>query len=237
MRWHGLLVCVALVWGLCAVRHADAQVNQNPVALAAKAVQDAEIVLKKATVDVQRKRDKVKNELKAKPEWAGVAADYTKADTDVKMMHRTVLGAVQAKPEYRELIKQREDAEKVRQAAAKGSADASAEQVSDADLAAANDAYFKASLAMKAMEKQALSNDQGLTDANSRLEASKAKLAELDAEVDEALKNDTDYQQLLQAQQTAQQGVDSAKQQLASARQSAQPQRSTPRSSSPTPRH
>jgi predicted nucleic acid-binding Zn-ribbon protein len=111
--------------------------------------------------------------------------------------------------------------------------------VSDADLATANNNYITASLQMKAIEKQVITDDQALNDANARLDAAKAKLAQLDAEVDESLKNDTDYQALQTAVVTAQQAVDQAQQQLVQTRQQLADQRSQDsksRSSSSSPR-
>jgi hypothetical protein len=231
------LVCLA-AWFACP---ASGQVNNNqqqlsPVQTAAKAVQDAQVVLKKAQADQQKARDKVKTQLKAKPEWATVTADLAKADADVKTSQRNAINAVHGKPEYVDLAKQKEDADKVRQGAQKATP-GSDDKVSDADLAAAQDTYIKATIAMKAMEKKGLADDQAYNDAKARLEGFNAKMAELDAEVDDSLKNDTDYQTLVQATAAAQQQVDSAKDALSQARlamaqqrQSATPSRTPPKS-------
>ena len=203
--------------------------------MAAKAVADAQVVLKKAQADVQKARDKVKTQLKAKPEWSTVTADLAKADAEMKSTQRAAIIAVHNKPEYLDLAKQREDADKVRQAA-QGTT-AGGDKVSDADLAQATDSFIKAAIQMKAKEKKALADDQAYNDAKARLDGFNAKMAELDAEVDESLKNDTDYQALQQAVATAQQQVDAAKDQLAQARlQLAQQRQSSSQQRTPTPR-
>jgi hypothetical protein len=196
--------------------------QQSPVAIAAKGVQDAEVGLKKAQADVQKVREKVKTQLKAKPEWATITTDLSKAESDVKSTQRAAILAIHNKPEYVELVKQREDSDKIRQSAGKTGSD---DKVSDSDLAQANDTFIKASLRMKAMEKQGLADDQAYNDAKARVEGTNAKMAQLDAEVDEALKNDTDYQTLQMAVATAQQQVDTAKEQLTQARQQVAQQR------------
>ena len=232
-----LLSAIACLIALCSYP-AAAQVNTaqpSPVQVAAKALTDAQVVLKKAQADVQKARDKVKTQLKAKPEWATVTADLAKADADVKSTQRAAIIAVHNKPEYVDLAKQREDADKVRQAA-QGAAPGTNDKVSDDDLNKANDTYIKSSIQMKAMEKKGLADDQAYNDAKARLDGFNAKMAELDAEVDDMLKNDTDYQALQQAVATAQQGVDTAQDQLAQARiQLAQQRQSASQQRTPPP--
>jgi hypothetical protein len=230
------IVCLAAWFACPASGQANNQQQLSPVQTAAKAVQDAQVVLKKAQADQQKARDKVKTQLKAKPEWATVTSDLAKAEADLKTAQRNAINAVHSKPEYVDLQKQKEDADKVRQNAQKTTPGGD-DKVSDTDLAAAQDTYVKASLAMRAMEKKGLADDQAYNDAKARLEGFNAKMAELDAEVDDSLKNDTDYQALVQATATAQDQVDQAKNALAQARielaqqrQSASQSRTPPRS-------
>lgn len=223
MKLSGILAFAAFAVMLTAYQ-GFGQVNQpkplSPVAEAAKQVQTAEVGLKAAQATLQRAHDKVRDQYLTKPEWAGTKTDLTKAQTDTETMKKNALAAVRAKPEYLALIKQREDAQKVQDQANKSAVPGSdVEKVSDADLAAAQENYIKAGIQMKDMEKQALANDQAYNDAKARLDAANAKLAQLDAEVDDALKTDQDYQQLVQGVTQAQQQVDQAKQQLAQARQ------------------
>jgi len=229
-------LCLAAWFACPALAQVGNPPQQSPVQQAAKALQDAQVVLKKAQADQQKARDKVKTQLKAKPEWATVTSDLAKAEADLKTAQRSAINAVHSKPEFVDLQKQKDDANKVRENAQKATP-GSDDKVSDADLAAAQDTYIKSTLAMKAMEKKGLADDQAYNDAKARLEGFNAKMAELDAEVDESLKNDTDYQTLVQATATAQQAVDMAKDALAQARiaMAQQRQSSTP-TRTPTPR-
>lgn len=220
------IACALLSSGLLVSAPAFAQyrppqpVQQSPLAQANKAVNDAKAKLRLAQLEVQKVRDKEKAELMTKPEWAPVAAELTKATNDVAAARRAALNVAQNKPEYQALSKDRDAADKIRQQANATPAPGSdATPVSDTDLANANSTYFSDSLKMKAIEKQVLTDDQALNDANARLDAAKAKMAQLDAEVDEALKNDQNYTQLQQAVASAQQGVDQAEQQLQQQRQ------------------
>lgn len=223
---HSLACALLIAGGLVSVpafaqyRPNQQQQQQSPLAQANKAVTEARTKLRLAQLDVQKVREKEKTELMAKPEWAPVSAELNKATTAVAAAKRAALNAVQSKPEYQALVKDREAADKVRQQADATPAPGSdATPVSDADLATANNTYISDSLKMKAMEKQALTDDTKLGDANARLDAAKAKMAQLDAEVDDALKNDQNYIQLQMAVATAQQSVDQAEQQLQQQRQ------------------
>jgi hypothetical protein len=202
----------------------------TPVQTAQKQVVDAEVLLKKAQAALAQAHDKIKAKYLAKPEWAPINAELLKAQNDVKNTHRLALAAVHTKPEYVELAKKREEAEKIQQqaqAAAKPGSDET--KVSNEDLAQAFQDSLKYSVNMKSMEQQALSNDQAYIDAMARVEANKAKLAELDAEVDESMKTDTDYQTLQQAVTEAQTQVETAKQAVVAARQQQTSQPRQPR--------
>jgi hypothetical protein len=218
------LACALLIAGGWIVSPASAQNNpnqqQSPVAMAAKAVNDARVVLRKAQAEVQKVKDKAKAELMQKPEWAPVTAELNKATSNVATAKRAAMNAAHNKPEYIAAVKQRDDADKVRQQAnATPQPGADDNKVSDADLAAAMTNYSTAALKMKAIEKQVMADDQALNDAIARLDAAKSKMGQLDAEVDESLKNDQNFQQLQMAVATAQQQVDQAEQQLTQTKQ------------------
>lgn len=228
------LACALLSAGMLIAAPASAQQNNNnnqnqsPVAQAAKAVADARLTLKKAQADVQKARDKVKVQLLAKPEWAPVTQELTKAETDLAAAKKAAMTAAHNNPEYQAMVKQRDDADKVRLAAnAAPSAGSDDTKVSEADLATASNNYMTAVLKMKAIEKQVIGDDPKIADAGARLDAAKAKMAQLDAEIDEALKNDQDYQNLQMAVATAQQAVDQAEEQLKQTRQQIAEQRAS----------
>lgn len=215
------LLSVGLLIASPAMAQQRNQPQQSPLQQAIKAVQDARVGLAKAQADVQKARDKVKGELLAKPEWAPVVQEMTKATSDVATAKRNAMNAAHAKPEYQQALKQRDEAGKIREqaTAAPGVGDDTT-KVSDADLATAESNYITAALKMKNIEKQTLADDQALADANARLEAAKAKIAQMDAEIDDSLKNDQSYQQLQQAVASAQQQVDQAEQSLKQQRES-----------------
>lgn len=196
------------------------QPQQSPLAQANKAINDARTKLRLAQLEVQKVRDKEKTELMKKPEWAPIATELNKANADVNAAKRAAMNLAENKPEYQALLKDRDAADKVRQQAdAPPTPGSDTPVVSDADLATANNTYISDSLKMKAIEKQVLTDDTKLSDANARLDAAKAKMAQLDAEVDEALKADQNYIQLQTAVAQAQQQVDQAEQQLQQQRQ------------------
>lgn len=225
LRHH--FACALLISGGLVSVPALAQYNrqnqpqqQSPLAQANKAINEARTKLRLAQLEVQKVRDKEKTELMKKPEWAPVAAELNKATADVTAAKRAAMGVAENKPEYQALLKDRDAADKVRQQAdAPPTPGSDATPVSDADLATANNTYISDSLKMKAIEKQVMTDDPKLNDANARLDAAKAKMAQLDAEVDEALKADQSYIQLQNGVAQAQQQVDQAEQQLQQQRQ------------------
>lgn len=211
--------------------------NQSPVAQAVKSLNDARANLRTAQLAVQKVKDKQKAELMAKPEWQPVAAELKKAEEAVAAAKRAALNTAHSKPDYVSAEKEREAADKVRQQASAPVAPGSdATPVSDADLETANNSYITASMRMKAVEKQVITDDQPLNDANAKLDAAKAKMAQLDAQVDEALKDDQNYQQLQQAVVQAQQQVDQANQQVVQAREQAAQQAASQQRTTPRPR-
>lgn len=224
------LACAFLVLSgtIAAPSFGQSTPKDNPLASQIQGVRDAETAVKKAQADVTRARDKVKVELRKKPEWASLQTDLTKAENDLKTSQRNAMNAVHAKPEYLELVKQRDEAQKVVAAAqATSTPGSSDDKVSDSDYAKANNDYAKAVTQMKAMERQAIADDPSYTDAKARIDASNAKLAQMDAEVDDTLKTDTDYQQLAQALTQAQEQLAAAKQALVTQRQQIAQQRAS----------
>jgi hypothetical protein len=231
------LLCAALTLGGFAVLPAAGQVrgtgsgtsgSNSPTYQASQAVQAAQVTLRKAQTDITRAKNKVRAELLAKPQWATVNAEVNKAQTQLKAAERAALAALAKKPEYQAALQQRADASKIRQQAAAGTTASTGDDtqaVSAAELQKADDTYIKASYSIKAMEKQALADNQAYIDAKAKLEAAHGKMSELDAQVDETLKSDPAYMQLQTAFDQAQQAVVQAREQLASARQAAQQQR------------
>ncbi|HEY2589739.1 MAG TPA: hypothetical protein VGI81_28605 [Tepidisphaeraceae bacterium] len=227
------LLSVSLLIAAPAMGQTRQPQQQSPLAQASKAVVDARIALNKAQTELQRARDKVKQQLLTKPEWAPVVQEMNKASNDVVTAKRNATNAVHAKPEYQAAAKQRDEADKIRQEALAAPGTGSDDtKVSDTDLATAQNNYMTAALKMKNIEKQSLADDQALADANARLEAAKAKMAQLDAEIDDSMKNDQNYQQLQQSVASAQQQLDQAEQSLKQQRESLSKSHSSSSSSS-----
>ena len=194
--------------------------NQNSAtAQAGKQVNEARQNVAKIEQQMGRSRTRIRAQLLAKPEFASVNAEYTKARGAEDAARKQAINALHNKPEYQRLQKERADAQ------AKVDAANSGQQVTDAELQQATGTVFKDGEAMKKMESQALADDAKYQDAKSKADAAKTKVDAVDSQVTEALKNDADYQQLTQQLDQAKQQLEQAKQQLAQAAQTERQQR------------
>ena len=195
--------------------------NQNSAtAQAGKQVNEARQSVAKVEQQIARIKTRVRAQLLAKPEFASVNAEYTKANSAVEMARKQALNALHNKPEYQKLQKERADAQ-----AKVDSSNSGGQQVTDAELQQANDTVFKDGIALKKMETQALADDAKYQDAKVKADAAKSKVDAVDSQVNEALKNDTDYQQLTQQLDQAKQQLEQARQSLAQAAKSERQQR------------
>lgn len=194
--------------------------NNSASATAGKAVVKAQADVNQIQADINKIRNKVRNELLAKPEWAAVVAAKKKAETTLESTKKAALVGVHNKPEYKQLMEERETARKQLETANTGSS-----SITDEDLQKASGIMVKDGLAMKQMENAALNDDPKYADAKQQYDAANAKMSDLDAQVDQALKDQPDYAQKTQALEQAKQQLEQARTQLKTARQAEEQQR------------
>ena len=188
--------------------------QNSPVATNQKAVSQAQAEVTKAQADINRITSRVHAQVLAKPEWASVVAAQRQAQLAVDSAKRTVLNVVHNKQDYKDLTKEREQAQT---AMSQANADSKG---NDADAQKAADSFMKASFAMKQLENTALKDDTKYDEAKKQLEAADAKLRELDPQVKQALNDDPEYQTASKTLEAAKTKLDAAKKQLAQAVQS-----------------
>lgn len=219
--------CAVLAVSFVGVPLASAQVgrggfnsgaNNSASAQAGQAVRDAEKARLKIVQDVNKIKARIRRQLESKPEWASVNNDLKKAELQMKAADKAAMAKLTKNPDYQAALKQRDEAQKVRDQAAAGGA-------TDADLAKADQQYIDAGLRMKQIEKQALSDDAAYNDAKAKYDAAKSKKDQLDSQVNDALQTDQEYTQLKQSLDQADQQVKQAREQLAQARQQEEQQR------------
>lgn len=219
--------CAVLAVSFAGVPRATAQVgrgglnsgpNNSASAQAGQAVRDAEKARQKVQQDINKIKARIRHQLESKPEWTSVNNDLKKAELQMKAADKAAMAKLTKNPDYQAALKQREEAQKVREQAAAGGA-------TDADLAKADQQYIDAGLGMKQIEKQALSDDAAYNDAKTKYDAAKAKKDQLETQVNDALQTDQEYTQLKQQLDQADQQVKQARDQLAQARQQEEQQR------------
>lgn len=181
---------------------------------------------------------RVRSQLLNRPEFASANAEYTRAKAALELARKQAINSLRNKPEFQKLQKEREEARAKMDAASNGS-----QQLSDSEIKDANDIVFRDGLALRKMETQALNDDAKYQDAKTKEAAAKAKIDVVDQQVDDALKADTDYQQLAQQLDQAKQQVEQARQAMQQAaqadrqaREAADKARSSSRSGSGTGR-
>jgi uncharacterized protein (DUF1330 family) len=226
------LACAVLALGSLAVLPASGQTrnptqynpnnNQNSAtAQAGKQVNEARQNMQKIDQQIAKIKTRVRAQLLAKPEFASANGEYKRAETALEQSKKQALTALHNKPEYQALVKEREEAMAKRDSAGA----AGGTTVSDEELNKANDTIFKDGQALKKMDDRALADDAKYQDAKTKRDAAKAKVDEVDNQVTEALKNDAEYQQLVQSLDQAKQQLEQARQSLAQAAQQERQQR------------
>ena len=193
--------------------------QNGPLSQANKTVQQSQISVNKAQADVNRITARVRSVVLTKPEWASVIAAQKQAQMAADSAKRAALNVVHNKQEYKDLAKQREEAQT---AMSQANADSKG---NDAESQKAADTFMKVSFAMKQMENAALKDDSKYDEAKHQLEAADAKMRDLDPQVKQALNDDVEYQTASKALDAAKTALDAAKKQLAQAAQADRTQR------------
>jgi len=181
---------------------------------AGKAVNKAQADLNKLQQDINKITTRVRTQLLAKPEWSQVVAAKHTAETSADAARKAALVTVHNKPEYKALVKERDDAQQVVTAY-----NTPGSSVPQADFDKASNTLVTDGFAMKKMEMDALKEDDKYKEAATQLEAANAKMKEVDAQVQATLKDDAEYQGVLKQVDAAKTSLANAKTQLAQARQ------------------
>jgi len=189
--------------------------NQNSASVqASKQVTLIKQDIQKLQLQQNKIRAKLRAQLLAKPEWASINAEVAKAKAAYDAAVKPAMARLRARPEYKALLKKRDDAQAIRD-----KANTDPTSVSNDELNKALRDYQEASIAMIKMEKEALETDPKVTDAKAKYDDAKAKLAQLDSQVNDTIKSDPEYLALEQQITQAKDQLVGAQQQLAQARQ------------------
>jgi len=117
------LACALLALSSLAVLPASAQVgrggfnsgaNNSASAQAGQAVRDAEKAQRKIAQDITKIKNRIRQQLQSKPEWASVNNDLKKAEQEMKAAEKVVMAKLAKNADYQAALKQREDARKQR---------------------------------------------------------------------------------------------------------------------------
>lgn len=188
--------------------------SNSQSAQAGKAVGKAQADLNKLQAETTKITARVRAQILAKPEWAQVVAGKRSAEAAADTARKAALVTVHNKPEYKALLKEREEAQQVVTAF-----NAPGSQVPQADFDKASSAIVNDGFAMKKMEMEALKEDEKYKEAAAQLDAANAKMKEVDAQVQASLKDDAEYQNVSKQIDQAKTTLASAQQQLKQARQ------------------
>lgn len=210
-----LALCTVVAVPAMGQSSSTSKTNQNTQSqTAGKAVGKAQADVNKLQTDLNKIRTKVRVQVLAKPEWAQIVNAKKAAEATLDTTRKAALGALRNKPEYKNLQKERDDAQQiVTQFNQPGS------QVSQADFDKASSSVVQNGYAMKKMEMDVLKDDPKYAEASTQLEAANAKMKDVEAQVDVALKDDQDYQNTSKQLDQAKSALAAARTQLAQARQ------------------
>lgn len=229
MKMHLTFAAAALAVGAITVMPAAAQysgtssttTHQNTQSMTAgQAVSKVQAQINKLQGDMNRLRNTARAQVLAKPEWASIVAAKRKAEADLDSAHRAALATVHNRQEYKDLAKERDDAENQITASNSGG-----EKLSDADVQRLTNVIFNNGLAIRKMEQSALQDDPKYTDAKTQYDAANAKMADLDSQVDLALRDDKTYQTDSTQMEELKKQLATARMQLAQAIKSEEQQR------------
>jgi len=161
----------------------------------------------KAVTDIKKEKDRMHDkkraEFESKDEWKNTAANQKKAKAAYEAARKQALTTLQAKPEYKQLLKDKAALQEQQTEVNKGS-DPNAIAKVGSELAAKN-------TTIKNMEKDAMEQDEKAAAAKEALDKADQSMKDLDAEVDSALATDPDYLQLTEQSKTAEQALTQAK--------------------------
>jgi hypothetical protein len=206
---------LAVIAAVPAMGQTAVSTQNSASATAGKAVNKARADMNKVQGDMARIRAKLRNDIMTKPEWATVVAAKKAAETNVEAARRTALATLRVKEDYKNLLKERDEA-----ASTVTASNAPNSQVPDEDAKKAGDVMIRDGFAIKKMEMDTLKEDAKYTEASAQLDSVNAKMKELDGAVDLALKDDKEYQESESKLAALKTNLTQAQAQLAQARKS-----------------
>jgi hypothetical protein len=182
---------------------------------ARKRVAEAQQAVNDIKAEQQRIKDKKRAEFETKEEWKNTVATDKKAKAAYEAARKSALTALQNKPEYKQLIKDRETLQKTSEALSK-------QKDPDPTAISRNGtAMATKGIAIKNMEKDAQERDEKVLEAKDALDAAAKNMKALDDEVEGSLATDPDYMALQTQLDQAEQQLAQAKQSLADAQKAA----------------
>jgi len=188
--------------------------QNSPSATAGKQVAKAQADVNKLQTDLNKIQAKVRAQILQKPEWATVVNERKAAEAALETARKNALMAAKNKPDYKNLQKQRDDAQQIVTQFNQPNT-----SVTQAEFEKASKTVIDNGFAIKNMETAALKEDPKYAEASTQLEAATAKMKEVDAQVQVALKDDQEYQNAAKQLENAKTALTAAKTQLAQARQ------------------
>jgi chromosome segregation ATPase len=210
---RALFAIVALGLMLLAVPAAHAQ-NPNAQrntasAEARKRIAEAKSIVDDIKKDETRIKEKRRGDFETKEEWKDTVANHKKAKAEYEKARTDALAALRKSEKYKATLKARD--------AAQARLDALNKQrpVEPAAIAKAGTALANEGIAIKKMETEAMERDDKVLGAKDAFDAAKKELDELDQEVESALANDPDYEQVQVQLEQAEVQLAQAKEQFA----------------------
>lgn len=187
--------------------NAQAGAQRNTALIEARQrVSDAQAALNEIKAEQKRVKDKLMASFESKEEWKTTVENHKKTKAAYEQAKKQALVAAQAKPEYKKLAKDRAALQtKFEEISDKRDPDTDA-------ITRTGTALTEKSFELKKLEDQAVEQDEKVLDAREAFEAADKEMQALDEEVEGALLNDPDNEQILTQ-------LDQAETQLTTARE------------------
>lgn len=207
------LLGAALVLGM--PRESSAQVGTtggrgSATAEAKKKISEMQAELKALKAEKDKIRERLLAEFLEKDEWKDTMNRHRKAKAASASAKKDALAAVKASPEYKELAREREALVKKQDELNDRGASADLDEISRVGTELA-----KKATALKNMEKDAVEQDERSLAAKEEFAEAEKEKRELDAEVEDAMLSDPDFESLDTKIEQVETQLDSARTQLA----------------------
>jgi hypothetical protein len=220
----GGLVAGGMLLSVPATLLAQQQPRNTVMLEARKRINEAQAVVTDLKAEQKRIKDKVLVEYAEKEEWKNTAANHKKAKAAYEASKKQALTSLQAKPEYKQLVKDRTALQtKLEEVSNQRNADPDVIAKTGTELA--NKGY-----AIKKMESEVMTTDEKAVAAKEAFDAAEKEMKSMDEEVEASLQTDPDYAAIqVQVEQAellvtqAKEAAAAAQKQEAEARRAARP--------------